>query len=73
MHSSRPPCIRDLGEVQVDCMLNEAPDIRPMERKSGVRAQMRSSTARIEFQAASKAVARLQKLVKMAWYCMPKS
>jgi hypothetical protein len=54
-------------------MLNEAPDIRPVERKSGVRAQMRSSTARIEFQAASKAVARLQKLVKMAWYCMPKS
>jgi len=57
MHSSQLPCIRNLGEVQIDCMLNEAPDIRPVDRKSGVRTQLRSSAACIEFQAASKAVA----------------
>jgi hypothetical protein len=53
-------------------MLNEAPDIRPVDRKSGVRTQLRSSAACIEFQAASKAVAQMQELVKMAWYCVPK-
>jgi len=49
--------------VQIDCMMEVAPDIRPVEGACGVRKQMRASAACIEFQAASKTVSQMRELV----------